>query len=78
MSALVICGENLALGVAVMSVAALGREPSHGCRSCDIPLWLVWAFDNMPFAACPFCNEEADEISYCRTCDGPNCRNTGH
>ncbi len=72
---LTICEENLILGVAIMSTACLGYEPSHGCRDCDLPLWLVWSFDDMPFAGCPLCGEEAEKISYCPTCDAPNCRN---
>lgn len=71
----VICSENLLLGVAVMSVAELGNEPSHACRECDVPLWLMWSYDNTPFAARPFCGEEAEAIRYCSTCDAPGCRN---
>jgi hypothetical protein len=63
--ALTICGENLSLGAALMSTVPPrgGLEPSHGCRDCDIPLWLAWSFDNMPY------------VSYCPTCDTPACRN---
>jgi primosomal protein N' len=72
-----ICSENLILGVAIMSTASSGYEPSHGCRACGIPLWLVWSFDDMPFAACPHCGEEAEQIRYCPSCDRPGCRNPG-
>jgi hypothetical protein len=75
--ALTICGENLSLGAALMSTVPPrgGLEPSHGCRDCDIPLWLAWSFDNMPYVSCPLCGEEAEAISYCPTCDTPACRN---
>jgi Zn finger protein HypA/HybF involved in hydrogenase expression len=72
-----ICSENLLSGAAIMAVAPPPGvfEPTHGCRDCDAPLWQL---DDTPYAACPFCGEEAERITYCRTCDGPNCRNTGH
>ncbi len=73
-----ICGENLSLGAAIMTPANLGYEPSHYCPACDIPLWMIWSFDDMPYASCPDCGEEASQIDYCRTCDRPSCRNTGH
>ncbi|MGV9839113.1 hypothetical protein ACWDUL_33615 [Nocardia niigatensis] len=77
---LVICQENVLPGAAMMAVAPPpgGLEPTHACRNCDIPLWLMWSWDNYPFAACPLCGEEIEQLYCCRTCDHTNCHNTGH
>lgn len=77
-----ICASSLALGSALMSVAPPrgGLEPSHGCRACDLPLWLFWSYDDMPYAECPLCGEEAETVSYCPTCGASACRSyaSGH
>ena len=70
-----ICGENLLGGSAIMATAG-EVEPTHACEECNEPLWAL--DDPEVFASCPYCGEEASRISYCRTCDRPSCRNTGH